>query len=401
MKNRGSFIEHYKIVRIEGFGIQKLLTECAKSDIVLRDIHILNDMEIIMTLMDWDYDKLLKIVKNKYRVTILSEKGYKPLFKKIFNKKSTIIGLILFALLMYYQSSFVSEIRVYGYETFTEAAVRDSLRGAGFYEGCSKKVDISSVKLHIYQDLDNIAWIGIKYIGNMAEVTIVEGTITPKLVDITKPCDIVASKNGYIEKTIAKEGKIAQEKGAYVQTGDVLISGIVPIKSTAYGTPESALTERYVHAAGEVYARVPYRLNYYQERYKLEKTPTGRQIVGIKLRFGNVFINTAKLFNYFDKASYREKIILDTIRPVPITIGFSVLEEIEVQKQEREQIEINKLGNTQVRTAIKENLPEKAQIINKSLNFAQRENIISVTILLETLEEIGKEKEIFIGEPAD
>lgn len=139
MKNRGSFIEHYKIVKIEGFSIQKLLTECAKSDIVLRDIHILNDMEIIMTLMDWDYDKLLKIVKNKYRVTILSEKGYKPLFKKIFNKKSTIIGLILFALLMYYQSSFVSEIRVYGYETFTEAAVRDSLRGAGFYEGCSKR----------------------------------------------------------------------------------------------------------------------------------------------------------------------------------------------------------------------------------------------------------------------
>ncbi|MGI6731085.1 MAG: sporulation protein YqfD [Anaerovoracaceae bacterium] len=401
MRNRGSFLEHYKKIRIEGFEIQKLLTECIKSGIVLKNIRIINDTEIILIVMDWDYNRLMRLVKNKYKVTILYESGYKPILRRLFSKKSTIIGLILFTLLMYYQSSFVSEIRIYGYKSFTESAIRESLKGAGFYEGCSKKIDLNEVKLHIYQDLDNIAWIGIKYIGNMAEVTIAEGTITSEPVDITKPCNVVASKSGYVEKIIAKEGVIVQEKGAYVNVGDVLISGQVPITSTAYGTTESALTARYVHAEGEAYAKVPYRLKYYQDRYKLVKKPTGRQLFGIYLKFGNFSFNSAKFMNFFDKALYQEKHLIDTVRPLPIAVSFCRIQEVEVEKQEREQDDLNKKGNSQARMAINHELPENVQILNKDLKFTPRENIIEVDISLETLEEIGKVKEIFIGEPAD
>ena len=222
MKQRGSFLEYYKEIKIEGFEQQKLLTQCIKSGIVLRDIHIQNDIEMTIKIMDWDYSKFQKLVKNRYQVTILRENGYKPIFKRIVSKRSTIVGLILFILLMYYQSSFVSEIRVFGYKSFNESAIRESLREAGFFEGCSKSVDVNKVKLYIYKDLNNIAWVGVKYIGNMAEVIIVEGAITPKPVDITKPCHIVATKEGYVEKVIAKEGKIALGKGAYANVGDVL-----------------------------------------------------------------------------------------------------------------------------------------------------------------------------------
>src|SRR5690606_2294206 len=153
----------------------------------------------------------------------------------------------------------------------------------GLYEGCSKNVDLKQVKLHIYQNLDNITWIGVKYIGNLAEVTIVEGTVTPKPLDISKPCDIVADKEGFVEEIIARDGKAVSLPGTFVKPGDVLISGIIPLKSTAYGTPEVTLTERYVHAAGEVYARVPHRYVYYQEKYLDVKEPTGNKIYGFRL----------------------------------------------------------------------------------------------------------------------
>lgn len=401
MKDRSSFVKHSMKLLVEGFQQQKLLSECVKSGIILRNISIHNEIEMTMVLLQRDYGRFLKLAGNRYKVTILNERGYRPVAKKIFSKKSTIVGLILFALLLYYQSAFVSEIRIIGYEKFTEAEIRASLRDAGLYEGCSKNVDISKVKLHIYQDLDNIAWIGLKYIGNMAEVTIIEGTQTPKPVDISKPCHIVAEKEGYLDKVIAREGKINLKQGTYLKHGDVVITGIVPITSTAYGTSGSALTERYVHADGEVYARVPYRVFYYENKYNLLKKPTGNRIYGVRLEIGDLKINTAKWMNDFDSSTYHEKILAKTIRPIPMLLACSQIEEVELYRQERSQNDLKQAANQHLRTVMKEKIPEKAQILNKSLKFSSGVNIIRVAIMLETLEEIGAEKEITVGESAN
>ncbi|MDF3003312.1 MAG: hypothetical protein K0Q48_3431 [Bacillota bacterium] len=401
MKNRGSFLEHSVTLKVEGFEQQKLISECMRKDVPIKDIHIKSDIEMILTLMEWDYQTFLKTAKNKYRITVLRERGYKPVAKKAFGKKSTMIGMILFALILYYQSTFVSEIRIFGYESFTESEIRESLREAGLYEGCSKSVDLKTVKLHLYNDLDNIAWIGVKYIGNLAEVTIAEGTVTPKPVDKSIPCDIVADKEGYVEKTIAREGVVAALPGTYVKPGDVLISGIIPVKSTAYGTPDVNKTERYVHSAGEVYVRVPYRLNYYQEKYRDIKTPTGNCLVGFRVEIGDFKLNTANILNYYDNSVYEENKLLHVVRPIPVSLALVKIKEITVTEHERSQEEIEKEGNRQVREAIRQNLPENVQILNKSLKFSPGENIIGVAIMLEALEKIGMEKEIVIGNTTD
>ena len=54
--------------------------------------------------------------------------------------------------------------------------------------------------------------------------------------------------------------------------------------------------------------------------------------------------------------------------------------------------------NQQIRLWAKENLPEKAEIINKSLNFCYKKNIIDVGVTLEVRREIGIEKEIPVGQ---
>jgi len=388
-------------IKVEGFEQEKLLTECVRHGIPMRDIHPANDIEMTLTLMECDYKDFLRIAKNRYQITVIKENGYKPAIKRTFRKRSTIAGLIIFVMILFYQSTFVSEIRIVGYEKFTETEIRDSLREAGLYEGCSKRVDLKNVKLHIYQELDNIAWIGVKYIGNLAEVSIVEGTITPKSVDKSKPCDIVADKEGYVAKTIAREGVVAAQQGTFVKPGDVLISGIVPLRNTAYGTPTAGLTERYVHSAGEVYAKVPYRLFYYQEKYKDIKEPTSRSTYGIRLEIGDLKINTARVVYNYENSVYSERALFHTIRPIPMSLAFVRIDEVEVTRQERSQSEIRNEANRLVRQAIKEKVAENTQILNKSLKFSSGENIIGVTIMLETLEKIGIEKEIMIGNPTD
>ena len=61
-------------------------------------------------------------------------------------------------------------------------------------------------------------------------------------------------------------------------------------------------------------------------------------------------------------------------------------------RKERGEKEIGRAAEAQSRSVVKENLPEKAQIIKNSLKFSAKENIIEVIIMLHSLEEIGKEQ---------
>ena len=106
-------------------------------------------------------------------------------------------------------------------------------------------------------------------------------------------------------------------------------------------------------------------------------------------------LNTAKSFYNYDNSIYTEKEILKTIRPIPVALGLVRIDEVEVSKKERSQAELQKEANRLVRLAISEKVPENSQIQNKSLKFSSGENIIGVAIMLEVLEEIGEEKEIF------
>ena len=58
---------------------------------------------------------------------------------------------------------------------------------------------------------------------------------------------------------------------------------------------------------------------------------------------------------------------------------------------------VKRAADKMIRRYIKENLQGKAYILNKDLNFSQKENIIEVQVRLEAQESIGTEQEIMNG----
>ena len=94
------------------------------------------------------------------------------------------------------------------------------------------------------------------------------------------------------------------------------------------------------------------------------------------------------------KISQREafKTLKSTIIPVKIETGR--INEIQLKKHKRSKADIKKAAEARLRAEIKENLPEDAQIINKSLKFSSEENIIVIYVQLEVRQKIGKEEEI-------
>jgi len=78
---------HYKTIRVEGFDLQKLLSQCLSAGISVWNIQIRGDLDMVLRLDDADWHRFLKLTKNRYRVTVITEKGIKPFIKKAFRKK--------------------------------------------------------------------------------------------------------------------------------------------------------------------------------------------------------------------------------------------------------------------------------------------------------------------------
>jgi similar to stage IV sporulation protein len=381
---------HYITVRVEGFDPQKLLSLCLKEGVALWNIRIYGNLEMTLKIEAKDLKKFMRIKGNRYRVTVLSEKGLKPLLYRALSNKIALIGVALFIFLIYFQSLFISEIRIYGYKSYTEREIREKLTVAGLYEGCSKSIDFDKVEIEMYKQFDDLSWIGIDLKGNLAEVTIVEGTKPIPIIDKEQPCHIVAVKEGYIEKTIAREGKEVVEKGDFVKEGDLLITGIIPIEDKTYTQDPENPELRFVHSDGEVFAKTIYRFVYYQEKEELHKDLTGREMPGFSFRIGDFTFNSANIFRPFDSTIYEERVLINSIRPFPMEFATNNQKEVKLRKETKDYKDIEKRAKQQLREAIKENIPESAQILNNSLKFSEEENIIEVVIMVEALEEIGK-----------
>ena len=178
-------------------------------------------------------------------------------------------------------------------------------------------------------------------------------SFTPAQKDEGGCISIYADCSGYIESMSTLWGLALAEPGDYVEKGQELISGVVPMEATTF--EEGWPTEYYVRAKGQIIALVPYHEVFSQERY----------ILGEEVQEGEYGEND----------------------------GTVIANRVEKTREQAEAV-----VNQQIRLWAKENLPEKAEIINKSLNFCYKKNIIDVGVTLEVRREIGIEKEIPVGQ---
>lgn len=394
MKWRNSgFSRHYIKVKIEGSSLENLLNRCMKSGVKLQNIRYRSDTEVVLKVEKASLEALTQLVGNRYEMQVLQEGGYRFRMKRILKKKAFLAGIALFVGILFYQSLFIAEIQVSGYESLNEPQLRQTLQEAGFVEGCRKSINLEQVKLHMYEEYDTLAWIGIKYKGNLAQVTVAESAEPVNRQDVAKeaPCNIVADKAGYVSRIIPTEGIRAVENGTYVREGDVLISGLVPLQNVSYGTENEGVTETYVHAAGTAELKIPVRLYFYETASKTVKTETGRKSVSLAVNGKEVGLP----WNY-ETCTVKSINLINMAKPVKLKIQIRYREEVKIQQEKRTEKAVKKQVINQIHQYAKENLPEKAQILNKSLNFTQEKNIITVGVTLETLQQIGIEEEIIV-----
>lgn len=265
--SRGSnFTRHWVRIRIDGCRSEKLLNKALSENLICRNISYHDETELYCTLSMADYQKLKKLAGHGYLLTIIKEGGARPGLKNLRMNKMMLCGMALFILFYLVQFSFVREIHVLGCETIPEDELRTVLEEEGLYEGCLKTFDCDTIERRLFDAYEQIVWARVAYQGSFVQVEIAEGKLqTKSVLNREMPCHLIAEQDCYIEEVRTFKGRAKVEKGEFVPKGGILISGKVPIEHPTYPVEEDTPTYHYVHAEGEVTARVPYYYCIYVE----------------------------------------------------------------------------------------------------------------------------------------
>lgn len=403
MKARSKKLNFYSDrieVRIEGFQIGKLLDAAARSGMLLKAIRVESETAARAEIAACDLKPLQKLAGARYRVTPQVRRGVVYQTRALLRRPMLVIGVLLAASMVIAESFFVAAVTIDGYRAIPESALRDCLAASGVREGVYRPgIDWGQAEAALFETFPQIMWVRLVYDGRLVVLEVAEtghqiirgeselAADEEKLfIPAPEPqngyCNIVAARSGYIERIDPLWGDAMAEPGDYVKKGQILIRGQIPIETTTFD--ENAPKEYYVRARGEVWARVPYRLTFRQERY-LRSAQVEREQTGAYAAQSGQAAQPEQTQTENARAG---KAGASDTQGGPAVVSNRVEKTQEQAKAKVEQ---------QIRIWAKENLPENAEIVKKSLNFTQKENIIEVGVTLEVRRQIGKEQEIVFG----
>lgn len=207
---------------------------------------------------------------NNIDYEFISYTGIKRIKQIIRTHVSIFIGIIIFILIIYLNTLTIREI-TFSASTNDNGKIKEiieknfySILGVDFFND-----DVNEINFLLRKEFSHFEWISIDKIGSRIHVTVLEPSIINKQVEkISGYGDLVAKKDGIIQRYQVKHGVVLIEQNQFVREGQVLVSG--NLRHNNYD--ESSF---YIPAEGKVYAEV-----WYTEEIKVPKKITKSEYTG-------------------------------------------------------------------------------------------------------------------------
>lgn len=383
------YILGYVNIVVEGFFIERFINTCISKKIFFWKTNRMKSTVFSANIGVRNYKEVVKIAKKcQCKIRITNKKGIPFLLNKYRKRKIFVVtlGIIILGIITIF--NFIWNIEIKGVDEIKQREIMEFIQNEGIDIGKYKNnIDLQSLINKIRIQRDDIAWVGMEIEGTNLIVDVVEADKKPEIINEDEYCNVVADKDGIIVKVKAQNGTPAVEEGTTVKKGDILIQGWLEGKHTE---------NRYVHAEGEVMAKVWYSKKekvYYKQNYENQ---TGNHEKKYTLNVNNFKINFFKTLSNFENYD-----TIRTIKKLKITSNFYLPVEIIVdenfEKQNNEIIydknEAKEIGIKELKSKLEEQIENKENISNIYINTVENEEYIEVEVIYEVLESIGtKEK---------
>lgn len=389
-KNLESYISGYLRINIEGYYIERFINICRKENIPVWNIKKEKDIRLAFNIKIKDFKKICKIAKTtKCKLKIKKKKGFPFILNRYKKRKIFAIFLILVIILIGMSSNYVWNIEVIEENGNNLENIMQNLNQSGLAVGKRKsEINTKEVINKVRLERNDIAWMGIELKGTNAIVKVVKSDEKPDIIDENEYCSIVADKAGIITKISAQDGTANVKVGDTINEGETLINGWVEGKYTGI---------RYVHAKGEIQAKVWYTKHKFIEYNTTEKRETGNQEEKYAIKFNNFKINLGKgvsKFEIYDTIETENKFKIFSDFYLPISIVKTTNKEIENVQKKYNKEEAKMLGIKELEEELNNEIENKDNIVNKNINTYENENGLDVYVTYEVLENIGTNEKI-------
>lgn len=380
----------YVRIEVEGYYIERFINICNSKKILIWNLKREKSVKLFLNIGISDFKKLGEIAKKtKCRVKIQNKKGIPFLLNKYRKRKIFGFFLIILIALIYFSSLYVWNVDIKVKDELEIKGIEDDLERLGLKRGLSKsKIDTEYIINKLLLDRGDISWIGIDIEGTSAIVNIVKADESPVIVDSKDYSNIVAKKDGIINKITARNGTAKVKVGDVVQKGTILIEGMMEGKYTE---------PRKVHSLGEVQAKVWYTKSekiYFKQNVK---NKTGKEEIKYELNFSNY---TLRLYNNFSKFDlYDTERISNNLKfgnnfylPIGIT---KIINKEEYEEQIQYNLEeVKDIAVKSLSEKIENEIENKENICNKMVKTQESSDYVEVQMVYEVLEDIGVDEKI-------
>ena len=384
------YILGYVRISVEGYYIERFINICTKNKIIIWNIKKEKNAKIYLNIGINDFKEITKIAKKaKCKVKIIKKKGLPFLLHRYKKRKIFFCFLLLVVILIGISSNFVWNIDIQAENNQEFENIYADLENAGLKIGELKsKIDAKEVINRVRLNRNDIAWMGIDLKGTNAIVKLVKADEKPEIIEEDEYCNIVSDKAGVITKINAQNGTLAVKVGDTVNVGTVLINGWMEGKYTGI---------RYVHAQGEIEAKVWYTRQTKILYNTTERSNTGNEEVSYGIKFNNFRINFPKRlskFKIYDTIEEEKKIKLFSDFYLPISVIKITNKEVKEEQKTYNIEEATNLGIQQLEEQLDKEIQDKNKIVNKNINTYEKEDGIEVYVTYEVIEQIGTNEKL-------
>ena len=257
---------------------------CRNNGIELRHL-VRRENAIQMEIDAKNFKKLRPLVRKTHvKIHILNRHGPAFFFYRHNRRWWFLLGMTVFAGMIYILSLFVWQIDIDGNRKYTDALILQALAQMDVKTGCRKsEIDLPEIEEELRIMYNEITWVSASIAGTKLQIELREGDLkisgssgggqtgnvkrvenrenNPKTQngesETDLPANLVADEDAIITNLVVRRGTVAVRYGDEVKKGDVLIEGKVYI----YNEDETLKKVDYLTAEGDVFGK-------YQELYE-------------------------------------------------------------------------------------------------------------------------------------
>lgn len=370
-----SYIRGYYVITVEGIEIERFLNNLIRNNIHVFNVKRIGSNKIEFSIERQDLRELKNIYRGgNYNIKIKQKTGIPFLIKRIYKQKGMWICAFISLFLLIMTSQFVTDIYIQVPEGIKKEDIRKELYNAGLKPGVYKKnIDRKSIRDKVMLEFDEVAYVSINVKGTNIFVTVTKKAESLKSNDDSNYCNVIAQKNGIIEKVIPRSGKALVDQGKIVQKGDVLLNGAntksVPEvwASTFYEVKKSASYEE-IEKEKTGNSKKVYTINFYDKSYTIRR----------KIDYKNYTI---------DNKEYKLSIGNYTF---PLNIKISTFNETKDIKVKKNKEELKKELSKKALKELEYIIPSSARIIKVDHDYKVNKNILEYIVTVTASENIAK-----------